>query len=91
MRTTVDLPDELLRQVKARAALEGLKLKELIARYIAQGLAGSVRPPETAVRPLRRRSALPVIQEATIGKPIQPITRAELAEMEQQEDLAKFG
>lgn len=38
MRTTIDLPEELFRRVKARAALEGLKLKELIARYVQRGL-----------------------------------------------------
>jgi len=38
MRTTLDLPDDLFRRLEARAALEGLKLKELIARYVAWGL-----------------------------------------------------
>jgi hypothetical protein len=46
MRTTIDLPDELLRQVKARAALDGLKLKDLITRYVEQGLRqGAQSPP----------------------------------------------
>ena len=30
MRTTVDLPDELLRRAKSKAALSGRKLKDLI-------------------------------------------------------------
>jgi hypothetical protein len=30
MRTTVDLPDELLRRAKAEAALRGRKLKDLV-------------------------------------------------------------
>ncbi len=30
MKTTVDLPDELARQVKAEAALRGRKLKDLV-------------------------------------------------------------
>jgi len=38
MRTTLDLPDPLFRKLKSRAALEGLKLKDLIARYVARGL-----------------------------------------------------
>lgn len=32
MRTTVDLPDELFRQAKAHAALEGQSLKDLVTR-----------------------------------------------------------
>ncbi len=38
MRTTLDLPDAVFRQLKSRAALEGLSLKDLIARYVANGL-----------------------------------------------------
>jgi Ribbon-helix-helix protein, copG family len=32
MRTTLDLPDALLRQLKAKAALEGTSLKALMRR-----------------------------------------------------------
>ena len=38
MRTTVDIPDELFRQIKARAAVEGLKLKD----YFTQALRDSL-------------------------------------------------
>ncbi|HEV8678468.1 MAG TPA: hypothetical protein VGQ90_03760 [Stellaceae bacterium] len=31
MRTTVDIPDELFRRAKAEAALQGRKLKDLVA------------------------------------------------------------
>jgi hypothetical protein len=39
MRTTLDLPDETFRQLKAQAALQGLKLKELVTQLIQRGLA----------------------------------------------------
>jgi hypothetical protein len=39
MRTTVDLPDDLMRRLKIAAASRGLKLKQLIADLIEQGLA----------------------------------------------------
>ena len=32
MRTTLDLPDETFRRLKAQAALRGFKLKELVAQ-----------------------------------------------------------
>jgi predicted DNA binding CopG/RHH family protein len=38
MRTTLEIPDPLFREVKARAAQSGLKLKELLTRYIEAGL-----------------------------------------------------
>jgi hypothetical protein len=42
MRTTLDLPDEMFRQLKAEAALRGAKLKDLIAQFIEKGwLSGS--------------------------------------------------
>jgi hypothetical protein len=34
MRTTLDLPDETFRRLKAEAALRGYKLKELVAQFI---------------------------------------------------------
>jgi hypothetical protein len=45
MRTTVDIPDGLFRRAKARAAMEGVKLKELIARFVELGLRLPVRAP----------------------------------------------
>jgi hypothetical protein len=32
VRTTVDLPDSLFKQVKAEAALRGMKLRDFISR-----------------------------------------------------------
>lgn len=43
MRTTLDLPDDLLRALKARAAMDGTTLKELIQRLVRAGLAASDR------------------------------------------------
>lgn len=57
MRTTLDLPDELLRQAKAKAALEGATLKKLLTRYIERGLR---QMPESGRR-AAERSPLPVI------------------------------
>ena len=37
MRTTLDLPDDLFRQVKAKAALEGATLKAMFTRYVESG------------------------------------------------------
>ena len=58
MRTTLDLPDPILRKLKSRAALEGLTLKDLLARYVARGLedaesggAGRVAEPATSLEP----------------------------------------
>jgi plasmid stability protein len=38
MKTTLELPDHLMREVKIRAAEEGRKLKELVAELLRRGL-----------------------------------------------------
>ena len=38
MRTTVDLPDPLFKQIKAEAALRGMKLREFIMRALERAL-----------------------------------------------------
>lgn len=64
MRTTLDLPDTLLRQLKAKAALEGTTLKELMRRLVERGL----REPSEPL-PLRSTAGakLPSIK---LGKPL---------------------
>ena len=41
MRTTLELPDPLFVRLKARAACEQVTLKQLLQRYVEQGLAAS--------------------------------------------------
>ncbi len=84
MRTTVDLPDELLRRAKARAAMEGRKLKDLIAEYVDQGLRRTAGGSEG---PRRVRSVLPIAQEAT-GVSLPLHTNAELYSILNEEDAS---
>ncbi|MEA2558638.1 MAG: hypothetical protein QOH06_142 [Acidobacteriota bacterium] len=84
MRTTIDLPDELLRQVKDKAALNGLKLQELIARYVEEGLRGA---PSHSAPPRRQRSELPVSRAAT-GHTLPPLTNMEIQRILDEEEVA---
>ena len=85
MRTTLDLPDDLFRQVKAKAALDGTKLKDLLTRYVQSGLRQSAPPPGRS----RKRSDLPVIKAK--GKRIIPSLTSRLqVKLEEEEDLAKL-
>lgn len=59
MRTTLDLPDPLMRALKSRAALEGLKLKDYFASIAQAALQRPLEPPQAA-----KRSALPVFVRA---------------------------
>ena len=81
MRTTVDLPEPLFREVKARAAQSGLKLKELLARYVEAGL----RARPTPAMPLKR-APLPTFGEVSSVNHTS-LSNAELQALMENEDL----
>lgn len=85
MRTTVDLPDELFRTLKARAALSGVTLRELILRLIEQGLQSQAAKPSLG----SRRRSLPPIAIPPTGVPIQAVPREELRRLEEADDEEK--
>ncbi len=58
MRTTLDLPDPLFRELKSRSALRGVKLKDFVAELLQTALAQS---GASRAEP-RPRSPLPVIR-----------------------------
>lgn len=85
VRTTLDLPDDLFRQVKAKAALEGATLKMLLTRYVESG----VRQPARLAGELDGRSRLPVVPRR--GKRVIPSLTPELqARLEEEDDVAKL-
>ena len=43
MKTTLDLPDELIREVKLRAVVQGRTVKDLVAEFLRHGLG--LTPP----------------------------------------------
>lgn len=48
MRTTIDLPERLLRHAKAEAALRGLRLKDFVREALQNHLREVGRTPEPA-------------------------------------------
>lgn len=56
MKTTLDLPDDLMRAVKVRAAREDRRLKDLVAELLREGLRRSAERPRT-----RRKVRLPLV------------------------------
>lgn len=50
MRTTIDLPDPLYRELKARAALEGRPVKDLMSSLLRRAMAEPSVPVEPAER-----------------------------------------
>jgi len=62
MRTTVDIPDSLYRELKIRAAMEGSTIKEIIL----QGVTEKLRNPK-AQTPKEGRPRFPAIPASNPG------------------------
>ena len=66
MKTTIDLPDDLMHRIKLRAVHEHKKLKHSIAELLERGLARSDTSGRLASRPkpLRlRNGSVPSVRE----------------------------
>jgi len=64
MRTTIDMPDALMRAAKARAAEHGESLKDLVNRALAHELglpSGATRKTGRVTLPLIARDAVPSV------------------------------
>jgi plasmid stability protein len=55
MKTTLDLPDDLMRKVKIRAVHEHKKLKDTIAELLQKGMAASSARRPKIPRPVKLR------------------------------------
>lgn len=53
MKTTLDLPDELVREMKLRALLQGRTLRDLATDFLRQGLGLAAPKPPLRCRPIR--------------------------------------
>lgn len=56
MKTTIEIPDDLFRQAKAQAALQGIRLRDLVEH----GLRLAMEAPQTAAN--GKRTAFPLIK-----------------------------
>lgn len=84
MKTTLDLPDELVKRVKLRAIHEGRKLKDAVADLLRKGLdlesgESSVSRPAAIVKD--KKSGLPVIQCRHAAAPNEEMTPDRVAQI----------
>lgn len=98
MKTTLDLPDELVREAKLRALMQGRTLRDLVADLLRQGLGLAKSNAAPALTPdsivARGANGLPVIR-CRMGASAQHMTVPDLLQLEQQtqtqEDLRRGG
>lgn len=84
MKTTLDLPDDLMRSIKVRAAREDRKLKDLVAELLRRGMAGDRPVPE-----LRHRVKLPLIRGGHPAKPEEEMTPERVAQILLDEEVER--
>lgn len=63
MRTTIDIPDEIMRQAKIAAVERGVTLRELVGSALRRDLAR----PAGAPTPTRRRLRFPIFPSRRPG------------------------
>ncbi len=92
MKTTLDLPDEIVREVKLRAVVQGRTVKDLVAEYLRQSLG---LPPLGGIK---KPVASPMVEIGAHGLPVfrcspdAPATRmsvVELLKLEQDSQMAE--
>lgn len=82
MKTTLDLPDDLMRAVKIRAVEENRRLKDTIADVLRGGLSQGRGVPAAG----RRRLKLPLVECAHEARPDQEMTPERVAEVLLEEE-----
>ena len=65
MKTTIDLPEELVKEMKLKAVLEGRKLRDVAAEVLRRGLEVSSEHTELAQR---QRIQLPIVKSSSSGQ-----------------------
>ncbi|MES2596935.1 MAG: antitoxin [Verrucomicrobiota bacterium] len=79
MKTTLELPGDLVREIKLRAVHDGRKIKDTVADLLRRGLA--VQAAKAPAKP--RRVKLPLIQ----GRKTAVLTPGQIADMLNRQDL----
>jgi plasmid stability protein len=83
MRTTIDLPSDLMHAAKVRAAQHGESLKDLFTRAITHevGSPGRVHAAGRLTFPLIGRDSEPTVE----------VTNADIAAALEAEDIERYG
>jgi hypothetical protein len=91
MKTTLEIPDDLFREAKAKAALDGMKLKDLVAEGLRMALGAKKQSTPAARKPrplLKSLDVLPVVGSKSKSSKLK-ITPARIHELEMQAELKR--
>lgn len=83
MKTTLELPDVLMRRIKIRAAEQNRKLKDTVAELLERGLAAEAGDPAT----VRNRVRLPLVRCVHPASEEDQLTPDRVAQILVEEDV----
>ena len=84
MKTTLEIPDSLFKQVKARAALDGLKLKDLVS----SALSAYLTKPKTNAAEETKPCPFPLVRGKG-GPLMKQMSNETIAKLEEEEDIER--
>lgn len=89
MKTTLDLPDTLVKQVKLRALRDGMKLKDAMAALLRKGLAAEAAlSTEQPVIKRDKKTGLPRIECKHAATPAEEMTPDRVSEILLEQEVS---
>ena len=84
MKTTLEIPDPLFKRVKARAAMDGLKLKDLVT----SALSAYLTKRKTSAAAEVKRCPFPLVRGKG-GPLMKQMSNETIAKLEEEEDIER--
>jgi hypothetical protein len=84
MKSTVEIPNPLFRRIKVHAAMEGLKLKEVVAFALSAYLTQPRPPSKNGTRPC----PFPLVRGKT-GRLMKEMCNEMIAQLQEKEDIER--
>lgn len=90
MKTTIDLPDALVKEIKLRALYDGQKLKDAVADLLRKGLAAPSELPvddDSRGYTIDPQTRLPIIKYSRRENPADELTPERISEILTQQEV----
>lgn len=85
VKTTLELPDDLVREIKLRAVQENRRIKDVATDALRRGLASEPGQPA-----IGHRVSLPLIHSAHPAPPGQELTPERIKQVLDEDDVERF-
>ena len=84
VKTTLEIPDQLFKQAKARAAMEGVKLKD----FVTSALSAYLAKPKTNAEGQAKSCPFPLVRGKG-GPLLKQMSNQAIAKLEEEDDIER--